>query len=195
MSFKLLNTLLIALSAVLYLGFLSPYYTGTGGLFWTPEKSIKELQSQNVQYTNTLNQINLIKDAANALSKDFSSVPEDVVSKVNVMLADSVDPVKLRNEVLYIAGQSGIAVNNLEVVKDQRGEKNLNFYRVSFSMKARYADLKKFVEKYERSKRLFVVENVSISRQKIDERDKSNKENIDESALDVRIVSRVYYMK
>jgi hypothetical protein len=117
MSPKLLNILLIALPAVLFYGYLMPYYTGEGGLVWTPEKSIKTLQVENVLFANTLKQTGIIKDAAEKFEKDYNSFDADTKQKISTMLPDTIDPVKLRNEVINIAAKTGVAISGLKVEK------------------------------------------------------------------------------
>ncbi len=194
MSTKLLNFLLIVLPTVLYFGYISPYYTGSGGFVWTPENSIKNLQILNVQYTNTLNQIGLINDAAESLNKDYHSVDKDMIRNIMIMLPDDIDTVKLRNEVLQIGSSVGVAINNIKIEKDTRSDKRFNFYRISFDIKTKYSTFKKFMEEYEKNKRVFSLEKATISRPIRDEDDKTFKAE-DADILNIAIVSRVYFMK
>lgn len=192
MSPKLLNILLVALPAVLFYGYLMPYYTGEGGLVWTPEKSIKALQVENVLFSNTLKQTGIIKDAAEKFEKDYNSFDAETKLKISTMLPDTIDPVKLRNEVINIAAKSGVAISGLKVEKDPKGEGNLNFYKVTFGVKTRYATFKTLVESYEKNKRFFLLDTSSISRPKSDDESKTE---IQDDVLDFTITFRVYYMK
>lgn len=191
MSPKLLNILLIALPAVLFYGYLMPYYTGEGGLVWTPEKSIKTLQVENVLFANTLKQTGIIKDAAEKFEKDYNSFDADTKQKISTMLPDTIDPVKLRNEVINIAAKTGVAISGLKVEKDPKGEGGLNFYKVTFGVKTRYPTFKTLVESYERNKRFFLLDMATISRPKSDDEEKE----IQEDVLDSTVTFRVYYMK
>ncbi|MBP6888729.1 MAG: hypothetical protein KBC21_03420 [Candidatus Pacebacteria bacterium] len=194
MSPKLLNILLVALPSVLYFGYLAPSYTGEEGLVWTPEKSIKTLQVENVQYANTLSQIDIIKGAAENLNKDYLSFDNDVKEKLTTMLPDAVDPVKIRNEVIIIAAKSGMAVEGLKVEKDAKGDKGINFYKVSFSVRGKYAAFKTLMENYEKNKRFFSLEQAMISRPVLEEKGQEKKDT-QEDILDFSVTFRVYYMK
>lgn len=193
MSPKLLNLLLVILPVVLYFGYIQPYYTGDGGLVWSPETSIRALQSQNVQYINTLAQIGIIKEAGEKLNNDYLSVDKDMIEKIGIMLPDDIDPVKLRNEILQIGASSGIAIENLKIERDIKTEKLYNFYRVSFEIKAKYANFKSFMEEYEKNKRFFSLEKASINRTIHDETDKMVKN--DDDILNISITSRAYFLK
>lgn len=194
MSPKLFNFLLVILPVVIYFGYLNPAYTGTEGLVWTPTNSILALQSQNVQYANTLSQVSLIEQGALDFNKDYNGISQEKRDKMEIMLADDVDQIKLRNEIILIAAKSNIAIQTLKVEKDTKGDKNLNFYTVSFSVKSRYPAFKKFMENYERNMRFFILESASIERQEKNELD-PNAIIIDDEALNISITSRVYYMK
>lgn len=194
MSPKLFNSLLVILPVVLYLGYLNPAYTGVEGLVWTPTNSILSLQAQNVQYANTLNQIALIEQGALDFNKDYNGISEEKKDKMEIMLSDDVDQIKLRNEIILIAAKSNIAIQTLKVEKDIKGDKGLNFYTVTFSVKSRYPAFKKFMENYEKNMRFFILESASIERQEKKEGD-PDAIIIDDEALNISISSRVYYMK
>ena len=192
MSPKLFNFLLIILPVVIYLGYLKPAYTGEAGLVWTPTNSIVSLQSQKVQYEDSLNGIDLIEKEVMALSSDYTAVNPLEKDKIEIMLPDSIDQIKLRNEIILIAANSNIALQNLQVEKDLRGDRGLGFYSVSFDMKARYPVFKKFMEKYEKSMRFYILEKASIERQVKDEASQTPID--DEDALLINVASRVYFM-
>ena len=189
MSPRLLNILLILLPIVLYYGYINPAYTGEPGLIWTPEISIQDLQLQNVQYQDTINQVSFIDQQVKSTNSDYQKIDPDLKKKVETMLPDTIDPIKLRNEIITIAANSNIALTNLSVDKDTKGG---NFYLVTFDLKARYPAFKKFMENYEKNQRLFILESANISRQEKNLDDPTVV--IDDSeALNVHMQSRVYY--
>ncbi|MEN9881087.1 MAG: hypothetical protein RLZZ308_270 [Candidatus Parcubacteria bacterium] len=195
MSPKLLNILLVLLPAVLYFGYIDPMYTGDPGLVWTPEKNIRGMQSLNVQYANTLNQVTAIERGAVKLSRDFEGVKEEDKLKMSIMMPDTIDQVKLRNEVITIAANSGVAIDGLKVEKDLKGEKGLNAYNVSFSMRTQYPTFKTFVENYERSMRFFNIEQLAIQRPEQDDSSAQKAIIEDTESLNITMSSKVYYMK
>jgi hypothetical protein len=166
MSPNLLNVLLIVLPAVLWFGYIQPKYTGDEGLVWTPEKSIKALQGEYVQYVDALSQIDNVQREADKILKDYKTISEEDKQKINDLLPSEIDPVKLRSEVIDIAARSGIALTDLKVDVDPK-EKGV--YVISFSFNAHYPKFKELVEQYEKSTRLFIAEKVSIQRSVVEE--------------------------
>lgn len=199
MSPKLLNILLILVPSLLYLGYIHPIYTGEPGLVWAPEKNIFVMKSLNVQYQNSLNQISLIQNQMDQLTKDYNAVDEETRKKVTMMLPDTLDPIKLRSEVAAIADRAGVAITDLTVTPVKSTAKNVgqkvDGYKVSFSVKSHYPSIKNLIAKYETSLRFFLLESVSIDKivRKID--DKSELSQDDGETL-ISIVSfNVYYLK
>ena len=199
MSPKLLNILLVLTPLVLYYGYLDPMYTGAPGFIWTPESSIFALQSRNVQYANSLNQIDLIEQEVGKLYKDYQSIDVDAKTKVSTLLPDTLDPIKLRNEVVSIANRSGVAITGLQVTPDTKIQsKDTKGYLISFSFKSHYSVAKALMENYEKSMRLYLLDSVAI--QRVDKKTTDNSPTQsgpidDNETLTTAVIFRVYYLK
>lgn len=192
MSPKLLNILLIMLPVSLYYGYIEPVYTGQPGFVWTPESSIMALQAENVEYKNAFNQIEAIENEINKLNGDYIAINQDLKNKVNMLLPSEINEIKLRNEVNSIASKMGIAISNLTVLEITRQTApKLKGYKVSFSVKGHYIDLKKMFERYEKSTRLFILSSISIKKSFSDQ----IKEDDDVQLLDAIVSYDVYYLK
>ncbi len=191
MSPKLFNILLIIVPAVLYFGYLDPMYNGTPGFVWTPGRSLSALKSENVQYINSINQIDLIKSEADKLNKNYQAIDPELIKKVNNLLPPSIDPIKLRNDIVSIAAKSGVAVTALTVLPDSKDQA----YRVAFTIRARYSLFKKFMENYEKSTRMFILTDLKINRPEA--ATMSERDNLEDNAdkLTIMIISKVYYKK
>lgn len=186
MSPKLFNILLILIPVSLYFGYIDPFYNGVQGLVWTPERSLNVLKLQNVQHVNALAQIDLIQRESELLQKNYKAIDPAVIEKINNLLPDSIDPVKLRNDVTSIAAEYGIALTGLTVTS------GVGFYKVSFNLKSKYLPFKSFMEKYEKSTRMFVLSSLSIDRPDVST---SNENKEDPDNLTIRVTSTVYYKK
>jgi hypothetical protein len=197
MSPKLLNILLIILPVSLYFGYIDPAYTGAPGLIWTPEASIVALQSQKVQHENALDQINLVESEVNKTYKDYLSLDKEIKEKVEIMLPDSIDQFKLRNEVTSIANKTGVAIGGLKVTEMSRFKNpNVGGYKISFSVKCNYAALKNLTESYETNKRFFTIDTIGISHYvKKDENGQIIMGSENEDMLDSVISYNVYYLR
>ncbi len=197
MSPKLLNILLILIPAVLYYGYLDPMYNGTPGLIWTPESGIMKLKSENVQMKNALLQLSFIETEVKKLNDDYKKVDPLVKQKAEMLLPDSIDSIKLRNEVLSIADNSGVAISALIVMPAITGkmDPNLKYYTVSFGIKSRYSVFKKAIESYEKSTRLFILDSVAIVKAKKSDTQVQSSVVDDSEALDIRVTFKVASLK
>lgn len=190
MSPKLFNILLVITPAVLYYGYIQPMYNGTPGFVWTPEKSLSVLKNENVQYVNAINQLPIIDKEAKEINAAYKAINPALLQQVKVLLPNEIDPVKLRNDVVSIASQSGIPISNLSVILDSSGQA----YKVSFRTRTRYSLFKNFMKNYEKSTRLFVLTDLSIARASATDAAKNSEEDLSDK-LDIMVTSRVYFKK
>lgn len=190
MSPNLLNVLLVLIPAVLWFGYIDPKYTGEEGLVWGPEKSIKALQGEYVQYVDALSQIDGLQMKADKILKDYKVVPEEEKEKIQHLLPSDIDSVKLRSEVINIAAKSGIALSDLKVDQDP---KDKGAYLVSFSVSSHYQQFKELVEQFEKSTRFFIVDKVAIQKPELEETSKTNIQ--DAEALSITLTFKVYTKK
>lgn len=196
MSPKLLNILLILIPVVAYYGVFDPLYNGNPGLVWTPAAALPVLQTRNVQYTDALNQVALIKQSSAKLGKDYDAIPGDIKNSVGILLPDSIDPIRLRNEVLAIADNAGIPISGLDVtVNSKSSSDKLGAYLVAFNIKGHYSEFKKFMEVYERNMRFFTLSGLTIRRPEKKAGEINDPQLNDKELLNFTITSVVYYFK
>ena len=194
MSSKLLSLLLLVVTVALYMLVISPVYSGEGNI-WAPSSGISNLKSLNKQYTSTLVQIDTIERGAEALYKDYTNLNPEVLSKMNILLSDSVDQVKLRNEVVTIASRSGLALEELEVKKERLPYKGLDVYLVTFSLKARYPVFKRFITDIDKNMRFYNLESIILERQPERETEDQRSSLTDKDILNIQVKFRVYQIK
>jgi hypothetical protein len=195
MSPKLLNILLLILPLVLYYGYIDPAYSGATGLVWTPEASIAVLKSQKAQYENSLTQADLVETEVDKITKAYFLLDKEIKNKVEIMLPDTIDQFKLRNEVMSIANKKGLALSGLKVTLDT-GNKNpkIGGYMITFLVKGDYASIKNLIEAYEKSLRLFLIDDITISSSpKKDDKGVIIDEN--DNTLESTISFKVFYLK
>ena len=152
------------------------------------------LQSQNIQYTNAFDQVSLVEKEIEKINKDYLSVDSKVKDKALLLLPDSVDPIKLRSEVVSIANDAGVAISGLTVTVNGRQQaKEVGSYLVSFSTRSHYSVFKKMIEGFDKSTRFFVLESVSIQRP--DSKEAGVAVIDDGETLNCLVTFRVYYLK
>lgn len=195
MSPKLLNVLLILIPVAFYYGYIDPMYNGTPGLVWTPQKSISVLKSENVQYTNALNQVSFLEEEIKKIDKNYKAVDGGVIASSTILLPDSLDPYNIRNEVTSIANKAGVAIVGVNVIPSNKIKSpKIGTYTVSFTLIARYPVFKKLMEEYEKSMRLFLIDSVMISR--VEEKKGEEKTSVitDKEALNISVTFNVPYL-
>ena len=168
-------------------------YTGTPGLVWTPPASIESLQTQNVQFINKLAQITAIQKEVDALEKDYEAIPATTTEKVEMMLSDNIDQVKLRNELLNIASRSGVSISEI-AISEASNNADVGAYNVTFSFQAKYTVFKEVMANFEKNLRFYNIQTVSIRRQ-AGVLVKDTNSLIDKEKLGITVMFSVYYLK
>lgn len=160
MSPKLLNSLLLMGSFVLYYLVIGPLYSGEDTGVWVPEKSVTSLQDAIAQYDGTIDKVDaLVKNAA-TLGKDYNAIVASTTrSNMEIMVPNKIDEVRLLSEVTTLANTSGVATKDI-AVKDKNGA--FPKYTISFAAKATYGQFKDFIKLYETSLRLYTLDSVSF---------------------------------
>lgn len=159
MSKNLLSLLLAVASFAVYYLLINPLYTGAGSV-WQPEYSVESLQSLNKEYDVTLEQVNGLKAQANTLRTDYEKITDDQKQKMKLMVPDSVDKVRLLDEVSTMMQEAGFASQSLNVA-ESGGQ--IPGYNISFNVKSNYDDFKSLMEVFEKSLRLYSVQSVNFS--------------------------------
>jgi hypothetical protein len=162
MSKNLLNTLLLVASFALYYVVINPLYTGAGSV-WQPAQSIGALRASDDDYTETLRQAEELFKQAETLNKQYESVSSETKEKMKLMVPDTIDAVRMINEVNYIANQTGLTLGDLSYTQNTNATGPKATYSVSFSVKTTYTKFKELMANYETSLRLFQIQSVTFS--------------------------------
>ena len=181
---------------MLYYAVFQPLYTGNPGLIWTPASSIAGLQSQNVQYANTLNLITNVEKDIKKIDADYKSIPATTTKKIETMLPDTVDPIRLRNEALAIADAAQVSISNLRVSEYTKSlPSEVGAYQVDFAVNARYPLLKKLLEGFEKNLRFYSIETIGIQRPIAKDLTAAELLLFDKESLSTTVSYKVYYLK
>ena len=190
----MLTILLILAPAFLWYGFYKPLFEGSTGLGWMPASTLPALQNENVNLQNALDQISSVEKGAKKLNDEYLLITPEVKEKLMIMLPNTIDRVKLINEVKAIAEKSKVFVNGTAMEDTRPVGRNVGAYTVTLTFKARYDVIKKLMENYEKNMRFFVVESVSLKRPENGEGQTGNGV-FDSEALNAGITFKVYYFK
>ena len=139
MSPKLLNILLILISGVLYFFVTKPLYTGADSGVWLPENNIQALRTSTLNYEETLKGADALLSKAKIIQKQYDSYDAATKNKMMVMIPDSINDIKMLNELTKLQ-ENTLPLENLSVRDKGSGE-----YEVSFSVLATYTKFKEFI--------------------------------------------------
>jgi hypothetical protein len=162
MSKSLLNLLLIVTIAAAYYLVINPLYTGSGGV-WQPAQSVQSLRELDTQYDVTLAQADTLYSEAQTLQAQYANVSDDQKQKMSVMVPDSVDKIRLLDEVSGIAAQAGLTFENLAYSEGTVAPSGLGSAGISFTVKTTYPKFKELMDDFEKSLRLYSIQSVSFS--------------------------------
>jgi hypothetical protein len=200
MSPKLLNVLLFLVPLVLYYAYIDPMVSGTPGLVWTPDHSIPLLQTEYAQNSDALNQMETISLALKNIDKDYKALSDDDKEKVMIMLPDDIEQIKIQSEIRAIADATNVPVSAIKISQDSKNSTaGLGAYAISFTINAKYPDIKNFLELYEKSWRFYNLDSISIKQQ-----DPKDLERIggaaavakfDKEILSMALTSRVFFLR
>lgn len=184
MSKNLLNILLAISSFAVYYLIINPLYTGVGSV-WQPSQSVTSLRDLNTKYTEAIAQASALQIQADTLKTQYSGLSDESKQKMEVMVPDSIDPVRLINEVSNIGNQSGLFLGNLAYNTSPASNANKQgSYVVSFSVTTTYPKFKELMHNIETSLRLFTIKSVAFT---IPAKDNS--------LIDFQVKLETYYMK
>lgn len=203
MSPKLLNILLIILPAVLYYGVFDPMYNpAAAGMGWKPTETIGSLQAKNINYVDALNTINDIQTQSKKLNDDYQALAKatttnggvSTTTKLAIMLPDTIDPIKLRNEILSIANRSGVEVSGISVKEDLTFRNpTIGSYAVVITLTSRYLPFKSLIAEYTKSMLFLNLKSMSIT--KVSEDALKESLILDKNSLNIAVTYQVYYLK
>ncbi len=195
MSPKLLNVLLVLAPVMLYNFVYLPLTTGEPSVLVSPEASISSLQSTRVQYINNLNLISEIQTSLKRINDDYKSVDPASSTKAELMLPDKIDQLKLRREVINIADAAGVALKDVSVKEDKGSNAAVGSYLVDFSFVSRYKEAKLLLGEYEKNKRFYTIESLTIKRMDTKSLKSDDIIKIDKDSLTISVTYRVNYLK
>lgn len=165
MSPKLLNLLLLISSGALYYLVISPVYTGeSSGVFEIPGDSIQALIKKEADYDATIQTAKDTVTLSKKIKKEYAVFDDATKEKMSIMVPDTINEVKLLNEITKMAILLGLPIDNLGVKDTNGGE-----YNVYFTVETTYVEFKNFMSKFEKSARLYTLQSVSFPPGKRDE--------------------------
>lgn len=161
-----LPILLIILAIGLFAVYTNPAYQNTGG--------IKDLQAQAAEYDQALSQSSDLRSARDQLLAKRNTFSTDDVRKLERILPDNVDNIRLIIDIQNIAARYGLQVKNVALgatsadAQNQplsvgTGNQSIGTVDLGFAVNATYENFLAFLNDLERSVRVVDVESIGFT--------------------------------
>lgn len=170
--------ILIAVAGAAFFVYTDPTY-----------QSIKELRAQQMEYDQALTKSQELLSIRNSLISKRNTFSPDDVRKVERILPDNIDNIRLILDTETIANRYNLHIQNVSVKAPQtaatersqlvvgEGNEPVGFVDFSFTVPAKYPDFLRFLKDLERSVRIVDVRTIGFS---------VGKGDLDEYAISIR---------
>ena len=146
------------------------------GLFYTvmiPQyKKSQDLRAESAEYKNILQNVSSLTDKKNDLLAKYQAMPKDEIAKINKVLPNNVDTVRLAMDFDTIAAKYGISIKSIQVIENKNDNstkiiqnvptKPYNVVNVTFSFVTSYDNFRKFMQDIEKSLRIIDIKTVAF---------------------------------
>lgn len=170
---------LIIVAVAVFFGFVDPQY-----------KDIAKAKALESQYEEALSRSKELQEIREELLSEYNTFKADDVSRLEKLLPDNIDNVRLIIEIDAIAKKYGLSVRNLAVTESVgndsgtlvAGNSDYSSVDLSFSVASSYEDFLSFIKDLEQSLRLVDVTSINFvaTGSKVD---------------DYRVTIRTYWLK
>jgi len=156
-----LPVIFVAIALGIFFGFTDPAYT-----------RIKVLRGEEAQYTQALTRSRELQEVRDQLLSRYNVMAQSDIDRLEKLLPDNVDNVRLILDIDSVAAQYGMRTRNVQlegtdsrVENGQVGKSDSDYQSVvlSFSATASYDVFRSFVEDLEQSLRLVDITKISFS--------------------------------
>ena len=172
---NLISTILLIASVGVFFGYINPTYGAQTGAVDIREKSIRELKEERANYADALNKTREIETVRIGLLEQIANIPTEDRERIEKLLPDNIDSVRLIIDVNNIASQYGMTLKNIGFTgsatenpsgasSNTIGPQSGLFKEVGlkFSVSGSYDNFRSFIKDLERSLRLVDVMSVSF---------------------------------
>lgn len=157
----LIPILFVLIAAGIFFGYVDPTY-----------QRIKVLQEEASQFDQALTRSKELQQVRDQLLSRYNVIPQNNITRLEKMLPDNVDNVRLILDLDTIAARYGMRIRNTELntgdtraARGQVGDSDTDIQSVvmRFSVSGSYDTIRSFLEDLERSLRLVDITNISFS--------------------------------
>ncbi len=151
--------ILLGLSGAMFFGFIDPTY-----------QQVKGLQAEAASYDQALNNSKELQKVRDALLAKYNTFSNESLDRLEKLLPDAVDNVRLVLDIDHISSKYGMILRNVRVTEAPKDSKNSfgpdtrNFGSVilTFSVSSSYENLVPFIIDLEQSLRLVDITSIAF---------------------------------
>ncbi|HZS42635.1 MAG TPA: type 4a pilus biogenesis protein PilO [Candidatus Paceibacterota bacterium] len=154
------------ISIILILAAGAVFYFGVDPLY----QSAKLLKAESTQYSEALNNSSALRQVRNNLVAKYNAFDKASIDRLQKLLPDSVDNIRLILDMNGIAAKYGMSLKNIKISQLQTinstpgtGANPVGSIQLSFSVISPYENLQPFLKDLESSLRLVDVTNLSFT--------------------------------
>ena len=159
--------ILIIISFGVFFGYVDPNYRGTD----VNSPSVQSLQAEDGQYQSALNNSSKIRQQRDALTTKMENMTADQLSRLQELLPDNVDNIKLVIDMNNIAQNHSLVLKSVKLNTSAGtnptalGASTAKYGTVglSFTVTASYNDFQNFLTDLEKSLRLVDITDLSVT--------------------------------
>lgn len=157
---KFFTSIILFIASVgIFFGFIQPQYEKT-----------KETRTEAVRYENAVNKSNELRGVRDELMTKKNGISVDNLARIQKMIPDTVDNIRLILDMDEIAGKYGLSIKNIKVSSAPRAEERAigpdnspyGEALISFSVSSSYSNFKNFLKDLEQSLRLVDITALSL---------------------------------
>lgn len=172
---NLISIFLILASVGVFFGYVNPTYRAITGNTELSERSINELKEERGRYIDALNKTKEIEQARTGLLEEYARIPADGRERIEKLLPDNIDSVRLIIDVNNIAAQYGMRLKNISLAQSGAEttpatslalgpvEEHFKSVGLKFGVEGSYDNFRSFIRDLEQSLRLVDIETISFS--------------------------------
>jgi len=163
---------LILASLGIFFGYITPTYSKATEGADIKHKSIQELKEEHSRYDDALAKARDIEERINGLLTVYNKISAEDREKLEKLLPDHIDSVRLIIDVNNIASQHGLTLRNITLTDDPArvaqqsigpSEKKYSKVGLRFAVNGSYESFRSFLEDLERSLRLVDVDTLGFT--------------------------------
>lgn len=169
---NLISILLIVASIGFFFGYVNPTYGALTQAAELHKRSIAELKEEEARYIDALNKTKEIEQARTGLLEEYARIPAEGKERLEKLLPDNIDSVRLIIDVNNIASQYEMTLKNISLTESTSSlnptgqtaigpsEERFKATGLKFSVAGSYDNFRSFIRDLEQSLRLVDIETV-----------------------------------